>query len=80
MLQHQQQIIIHLHPHRKNIYFVFIVFNHESLFFRRTARDLAELMNTIDAEQQRLNAHYQTYARTITQSDPFVSYLLKTFF
>lgn len=37
----------------------------------RTARDLAELMNTVDAEQQRLQAHYQTYLRTITQNDPF---------
>jgi hypothetical protein len=44
--------------------------------FSRTARDLAELMNTIDVEQHRLEAHYQTYLRTITQSDPFVSDLV----
>jgi hypothetical protein len=43
------------------------------LMFSRTARDLAELMSTIDAERHRLEAHYQTYIRTITQSDPFVS-------
>ncbi len=42
-------------------------------FHRRTARDLAELMNTIDVEQNRLQAHYQTYIRTITQSDAFVN-------
>jgi hypothetical protein len=34
-------------------------------------------MNTIDSEQQRLQAHYQTYFRTITQSDSFVSCFIK---
>lgn len=33
-------------------------------------------MNAIDVEQQRLQLHHQTYLRTITQSDAFVSYLL----
>ncbi|CAF1403986.1 unnamed protein product [Rotaria magnacalcarata] len=37
----------------------------------RTTRDLAELMNTIDIEQRRLQEYYQTYIRTITQSDAF---------
>ncbi|CAF2492678.1 unnamed protein product [Rotaria sp. Silwood2] len=37
----------------------------------RTARDLAELLNTIDTEQHRLQANYQTYLRTITQTDAF---------
>jgi hypothetical protein len=50
------------------------------LNFRRTARDLAELMNTIDTEQHRLQAHYQNYLRTITQSEAFVSYLMKLVF
>ncbi|CAF0752785.1 unnamed protein product [Adineta steineri] len=35
----------------------------------RTARDLAALMDNIEVEQHRLQAHYQTYLRTITQSD-----------
>ncbi|CAF0890660.1 unnamed protein product [Adineta ricciae] len=37
----------------------------------RTARDLAELMNTIDMEHQRLQSFHQVYIRTITQSDAF---------
>jgi hypothetical protein len=48
--------------------------------FSRTARDLAELMNTIETERHRLEAHYQTYIRTITQSDPFVSDEINIFF
>lgn len=41
------------------------------------ASDLAELMNTIDTEEHRLQAHYQTYLRTITQNEPFVSIPMK---
>jgi hypothetical protein len=48
--------------------------------FSRTARDLAELMNTIETERHRLETHYQTYIRTITQSDPFVSDEINIFF
>ena len=35
-------------------------------------------MNTIDTEQQRLQTYYQTYLRTITQTDSFVNFLRKT--
>ncbi|UJR37992.1 hypothetical protein I4U23_030674 [Adineta vaga] len=45
--------------------------NNQAITPPRTARDLAELMNTIDTEQQRLQRYYQTYITTITQSDAF---------
>jgi hypothetical protein len=44
-----------------------------SFLLSRTARDLAELMNTINIEQNRLQTHYRMYLNTITQSEPFVS-------
>ncbi|CAF1162054.1 unnamed protein product [Rotaria sordida] len=45
--------------------------NNPAIASPRTARDLAELMNTIDAEHHRLQGYHQTYLRTIAQTDAF---------